>query len=232
MRVFSGSFILLGIAGGLQIGMAYLHLSVYLGITSTSTIYFFAFICSLLGVPFWNWFAARFGKHIAFIVGLSITVPFFVALSLMEPVNQENLWHGRPVVFWQYLVTICALNFCQVVYHVMPPAIVGDIANEDMIETRTDETGTYYSIYTFAYKTVLGVGQGIALLMAGAVFGFEPKAETQTEQAEFGIKLFMGYVPAAFALAGALLMTRYPLNKRRYQEVQAKLREMGLLQKD
>jgi glycoside/pentoside/hexuronide:cation symporter, GPH family len=228
MRVFSGSFVLLGIAGGLQIGMAYLHLSVYLGITGTSTIYFFAFICSLLGVPFWNWFASRFGKHIAFIIGLSITVPFFVALALMDPVDPANSWMGKPMVFWQYLVTICSLNFCQVVYVIMPPAILGDIANADMIETKTDETGTYYSIYTFAYKTVLGVGQGVALLMAGSVFGFDPKASVQTEHAEFGLKLFMGYIPAAFALAGALLMIRYPLTRKKYEEVQAKLREMGL----
>jgi len=228
MRIFSGAFILLGMAGGLQIGMAYLHLSVYLGITSASTIYFFAFICSLLGVPFWNWFAARKGKHIAFIVGLSITIPFFILLALMEPANEANTYLGRPVVFWQYLVTICALNFCQVVFLVMPPAILGDIANADMIETKTDETGTYYSVYTFAYKTVLGLGQGVALLMAGGVFGFDPMAETQTAKAEWGIKLFMGYVPAALTLAGAALMTQYPITRERYEEIQAKLREMGL----
>jgi Na+/melibiose symporter-like transporter len=228
MRIFSGAFILLGFAGGLQIGMAYLHLSVYLGITSASTIYFFAFICSLLGVPFWNWFAARKGKHIAFIVGLSITIPFFVALALMEPVDQANSWMGRPMVFWQYLVTICSLNFCQVVFMVMPPAILGDIANADMIETKTDETATYYSVYTFAYKTVLGVGQGVALLMAGSVFGFDPMAAEQTNKAEWGLKLFMGYLPAALTLCGALLMTQYPITRKKYQEIQAKLKEMGL----
>jgi Na+/melibiose symporter-like transporter len=228
MRIFSGAFILLGMAGGLQIGMAYLHLSVYLGIKSTSTIYFFAFICSLLGVPFWNWFASRRGKHVAFITGLSITVPFFIGLALMEPVNVENMIFGKPAVFWQYLVTICALNFCQVVFVVMPPAILGDIANADMIETRTDETATYYSIYTFAYKTVLGAGQGVALLMAGSVFGFDPMAESQTAKAEMGLKLFMGYLPAVLTLAGALLMTRYPITREKYQEIQAKLREMGL----
>ena len=228
MRIFSGAFILLGFAGGLQIGMAYLHLSVYLGIKSASTIYFFAFICSLLGVPFWNWFAARKGKHIAFIVGLSITVPFFVALALMEPVDQANTWMDRPMVFWQYLVTICVLNFCQVVFVVMPPAILGDIANADMIETKTDETATYYSVYTFAYKTVLGVGQGVALLMAGSVFGFDPTATAQTDKAEWGLKLFMGYLPAALTLGGALLMIKYPITKKRYEEIQAKLQEMGL----
>lgn len=228
MRIFSGAFVLLGLAGGLQIGMAYLHLSVYLGITSASTIYFFAFLCSLLGVPFWNWFAARKGKHIAFIVGLSITIPFFIALALMEPAQEANQWLGRPMVFWQYLVTICALNFCQVVFVVMPPAILGDIANADMIETKTDETATYYSVYTFAYKTVLGVGQGVALLMAGSVFGFDPMADTQTDKAEWGLKLFMGYLPAALTLAGALLMTQYPITRQKYQEIQAKLKEMGV----
>jgi glycoside/pentoside/hexuronide:cation symporter, GPH family len=228
MLIFSGAFILLGVAGGLQIGMAYLHLSVYLNVQNTSTIYLFAFLCSLLGVPFWNWFASRKGKHVAFTVGLFITVPFFVWLSLMEPSNTETLIYGQPKVFWEYLITICTLNFCQVVYFVMPPAIMGDIANADMIKTKTDETGTYYSIYTFTYKTVLGVGQGVALLLAGRVFEFDPEATVQTEKAAMGVKMFMGYVPAAFAFAGALLMTRYPITRKKYEEIQQTLKEMGL----
>jgi glycoside/pentoside/hexuronide:cation symporter, GPH family len=228
MLIFSGAFILLGVAGGLQIGMAYLHLSVYLNVQNTSTIYLFAFLCSLVGVPFWNWFAARRGKHIAFIVGLFITVPFFVWLSLMEPANNDVLFLGQPRVFWEYLITICSLNFCQVVYFVMPPAIMGDIANADMIKTRTDETGTYYSVYTFTYKTVLGLGQGVALLLAGSVFAFDPEAKVQTAKAAMGVKMFMGYVPALFAFAGALLMLWYPITKKKYEEIQATLRDMGL----
>jgi Na+/melibiose symporter-like transporter len=43
-----------------------------------------------------------------------------------------------------------------------------------------------------------------------------------------GLKLFMGYLPAVLTLAGALLMTRYPITREKYQEIQAKLREMGL----
>lgn len=228
MLIFSGAFILLGAAGGLQIGMAYLHLSVYLNVQNTSTIYLFAFLCSLIGVPFWTWFAARKGKHIAFIVGLFITVPFFVWLSLMQPANTEVLYFGQPRVFWEYLITICSLNFCQVVYFIMPPAIMGDIANADMIKTKTDETGTYYSIYTFTYKTVLGLGQGVALLLAGRVFEFDPKATEQTAKAAMGVKMFMGYVPALFALAGAVLMMWYPITKKKYEEIQQTLKEMGL----
>lgn len=231
MRIFSGSFLLLGISCGLQIGMAYLHLSVYLGVEDVSIIYFFAYICSLCGVPFWNWFASRFGKHVAFISGLSVTIPLFVALAMLEPASGQNLLYDRPLVFWQYLVILCSLNFCQVVFQVMPPAILGDIANADMVETRTDETGTYYSIYTFAFKTVLGVGQGVALLMAGTVFGFIPTQSEQTDFAAFGLKLSMGYIPAVLTLAGVLLMLRYPLTKKKYEEVQAKLREMGLIGK-
>ncbi len=228
MRVFSGSFLLLGLSCGLQIGLAYLHLSVYLAVKDIATIYLFAYVCSLVGVPFWIWFSERFGKHVAFMTGLSITIPLFIALALMEPATGQELVWNRPIVFWEYLATLCALNFCQVVFQVMPPAILGDIANSDMIETKTDETGTYYSSYTFAFKSVLGVGQGVALLMAGAVFGFIPTRTEQTDLAAFGLKLAMGYVPAVLTLFGVLIMLRYPLTKMRYEEIQAKLKEMGL----
>jgi glycoside/pentoside/hexuronide:cation symporter, GPH family len=228
MLIFSGAFILLGVAGGLQIGMAYLHISVYLQVKDPPVLYFCGFIFSLLGVPFWTWFASRKGKHVAFIVGLALTVPFFVFLSLMEPADYNVLYWGQPKVFWQYLITFCTLNFCQVVYFVMPPAIMGDIANADMIKTKTDETATYYSIYTFTYKTVLGLGQGVALLLAGSVFAFDPGATVQTAKASIGVRMFMGYVPAAFALAGAVLMMWYPITRKKYEEIQQTLKEMGL----
>jgi GPH family glycoside/pentoside/hexuronide:cation symporter len=226
MLIFTGSFVLLGVGCGMQIGLAYLHLTVYLGVKNASTIYFFAFMCSLIGVPFWNWFASRKGKHVAFFTGLAITIFFFIGLALMEPAEANVLYYGQPKVFWQYLITICCLNFCQVVFVIMPPAIIGDIANADMVESKQDETGTYYSIYTFCFKTVLGLGQGMALLMAGPVFGFDPEARTQTDLAATGLKLFMGWIPAGLTLAGALLMTRYPITRERYEEIQQKLKTL------
>mgnify|MGYP000344964411 CR=1 FL=1 len=226
MLIFTGSFVLLGIGCGMQVGLAYLHLTVYLDIKNASPIYFFAFVCSLLGVPFWNWFASRKGKHVAFFTGLAITIFFFIALALMQPAESDVLYGGQPKVFWQYLITICSLNFCQVVFVIMPPAIIGDIANADMVESKQDETGTYYSIYTFCFKTVLGLGQGMALLLAGPVFGFDPEAKTQTDLAATGLKLFMGWIPAGLTLAGALLMTRYPITRERYEEIQQKLKAL------
>ena len=62
MLIFMGAFAALGIAGGMQIAIAYLHVSVYLGLgEQVSQIYVIGALCSLLGVPVWNWVAAAAG---------------------------------------------------------------------------------------------------------------------------------------------------------------------------
>lgn len=229
MLIFTSGFILLGLAGGMQVAMAYLHVSVYLGLAQeVSQIYVIGFLCSLLGVPVWNWVATHTGKHIAFIIGLSLTSILFIGLGLMDPYQGGDLILGRKPVFWYYLLTFAGLNFCQVVYSSMPPAIIGDIADESMLKTREDQSATYYSVYTFLYKSVLGIGTGLAMYISGAVFGFDATAKIQNAKAVLGIKVMMGYLPAALVVAAVVVLLFYPITKARYAQIQGKMKELGL----
>jgi Na+/melibiose symporter-like transporter len=232
MLIFMGAFAALGIAGGMQIAMAYLHVSVYLGLgQEVSQIYVVGALCSLAGVPMWNWVAKVKGKHIALIAGLSVTCLLYIWLGLLQPHDGSMIW-DRPVVFWYYLAIFCGLNFFQVVYYSISPAILGDISEAAMLESREDQSGTYFAVYTFVYKLVIGVGQGLAFLIAGAVFGFNPKEFVQTDHAALGIKLMMAYLPAALVVVAILILLRYPITKKKHEEIQAKIKELGLKTED
>lgn len=271
MILFTGGFVILGIAGGMQTTVAYLHVSKYLALEDyTSIIYVTGFIFSLIGVPIWHRIATRKGKHISFVIGLSISAALFVVLGMMKPdeiaiqrqqakeaakaaVEQAVVVDSAvaavpagegavedaevvvilkgeiPFIFWVYLIFFAACNFSQVVYFSMPPAIIGDIADASMLETRKDESGTYYSIYTFFYKAALGLGAGLAGVLLGAVFNFDPKAGMQqTPGAIMGIKVVMGYLPAVLTVIAVFVILRFPITKEKHAEIQRKLRELGL----
>jgi Na+/melibiose symporter-like transporter len=233
MLIFMGAFAALGIAGGMQIAIAYLHVSVYLGLgEQVSQIYVIGALCSLLGVPVWNWVAAAAGKHIALIAGLAVTCLLYVALGLLQPHDGVSMLWDRPVVFWYYLAIFCGLNFFQVVYYSISPAIIGDISEAAMLETREDQSGTYFAVYTFVYKLVIGIGQGLAFFIAGAVFGFDPKSFVQTDTAAVGIKLMMGYLPAVLVVVAILILLRYPITRKKHLEIQKQIKELGLKVED
>lgn len=233
MLIFMGAFAVLGIAGGMQIAMAYLHVSVYLGLgEEVSQIYVVGALCSLAGVPVWNWLAGAAGKHIALITGLSVTCLLYIGLGLLQPHDGVSMMWGRPEVFWYYLAIFCGLNFFQVVYYSISPAILGDISEAAILESKEDQSGTYFAVYTFVYKLVIGIGQGLAFLIAGKMFGFNPKEFVQTDQAASGIKLMMAYMPAALVVVAIVILLRYPITKKKHMEIQAKIKELGLKVED
>ena len=161
-----------------------------------------------------------------------MTCLLYVALGLLQPHDGVSMLWDRPVVFWYYLAIFCGLNFFQVVYYSISPAIIGDISEAAMLETREDQSGTYFAVYTFVYKLVIGIGQGLAFFTAGAVFGFDPKSFVQTDTAAVGIKLMMGYLPAVLVVVAILILLRYPITRKKHLEIQKQIKELGLKVED
>lgn len=230
MLIFTGAFIMLGFSAGMQIATAYMHASIYLQLgDDMSPIYIYGMVFNIMGVPIWNWLAKKVGKHVAFMIGAGLMGLIFLNFGFMNPAGEgEALYAGKTFVFWQYLFTFIALNLCQAVYYALPPSIIGDIAEYSMLKTRQDQSGTYYSIYTLLYKTTIAVGNGVALYLISAYFGFDAEATTQTPEAAWSLKLFMGFIPAALAAIAVTLLFWYPLTRKKYAEVKKKIEELNL----
>ena len=126
------------------------------------------------------------------------------------------------------MFTFITLNLCQAVYYALPPSIIGDIAEYSMLKTRQDQSGTYYSIYTLLYKTTIAVGNGVALYLISAYFGFDAESTTQTTKAAWGLKLFMSFIPAALAAIAVILLFWDPLSRKKCLEVKQMIEELDL----
>ena len=151
----------------------------------------------------------------------------------MNPAPEDApLYMGKTFVFWQYLIAFIGLNLCQAVFYSLPPAIIGDIAEYSMLQTRQDQSGTYYSVYTLLYKTTIAVGNGAALYLISSAFGFDAEAKVQTALAGWGLKIFMGFGPAALVVGAVVILCWYPLTRERYAEIEAEIRKLGLIGRD
>ena len=84
--------------------------------------------------------------------------------------------------------------------------------------------GVYYSVWTF----VIALGGALAGFLVGQgldLFGYVPNV-VQTAQSMLGIRLLIGVLPGVFILAANIVLAIYPLNKKRYEEVLVKIKEI------
>jgi GPH family glycoside/pentoside/hexuronide:cation symporter len=82
--------------------------------------------------------------------------------------------------------------------------------------------GVYYSIWTF----VIALGGALAGFLVGQsldLFGYIPNI-AQSPTSILGIRLLIGPLPALLILISNLALIFYPLDKKRYEEVQATIR--------
>lgn len=110
--------------------------------------------------------------------------------------------------------------------YVMPYAIVPDAIEYDYLLTGERREGAFYGIWTWALK----IGQALAVFFMGWVLsltGYMPDVQ-QTPLASFGIRLFVGPVPALIFVLGAVVLYYYPINEKRYNEIVAAIKKMEL----
>jgi GPH family glycoside/pentoside/hexuronide:cation symporter len=84
--------------------------------------------------------------------------------------------------------------------------------------------GIYYSVWTF----VIALGGAFAGFLVGqglGLSGYVPDA-VQSASSILGIRMLIGPLPVLLILLGNLALFLYPLNQRRYEEVQAQIRAL------
>jgi len=75
---------------------------------------------------------------------------------------------------------------------------------------------------------MIKIGQALAGLFVGLVlgiFGYLPDV-AQSESSLLGIRLLIGPITAVFFILGLVLLYLYPIDKKRYVEIQQAIRVM------
>ena len=170
-------------------------------------------LVTIATIPFWVWFSKKVSKKTAYIVGMTLTV---VAVALFA-FTADAL--GKTGALG--IMVLAGFGFSS--HYVLPWSMAPDTIEFGFFRAGVRREGVYYSVWTF--MTALGgafagflVGQSLNL------FGYVPNA-VQSAQSILGIRLLVGLLPGVLIMLGNLALLFYPLNQRKYEEIQAAIRQ-------
>lgn len=171
-------------------------------------------IMTMITIPLWVWLCKKIGKKIAYISGMTLTLAAVLTFAFVA----DKLGSMPALV----LMALAGVGFAS--HYVAPWAIVPDTMEHGYAETGRRNEGVYYSIWTF----VIALGGALAGFLVGqglTLFGYVPDA-VQSAQSVMGIRLLIGVLPGIFILIANLVLMIYPLNKKRYEQVLEKIKQM------
>ncbi len=209
------AYIIAGTGYGFFVALLYPFISTYLLIPDAfASILLVTTISGLCSVPIWIRITAWLGKHRAWAWGWLVNSFALMPFFWVEP--------GPAAVIPTYiLMALYALS--NGVSAIAPFSILGDVIDYDILKTGVDRGGNYYAFMMFAVKA-LGSTGGLALIMLGAVFGYElAEGYENTEFAKRGMLIMFVAAPGIFQLATLPLIWNFPIDARRHNIIRRKL---------
>jgi GPH family glycoside/pentoside/hexuronide:cation symporter len=172
------------------------------------------FVAALISFPFWNWVASRLDKKRAIIFGMLFLSAAIIGMGFMRPE-----W-GLPILLVFSALVGVGLGAIQVLTWAMIP----DAVEWDELQTGQRHEGMFYSLLQTLRKVGSSLSLPFVLLMLEWT-GYVANAPTQPRGTIIGIQSLIGPVPAVFLLVGVFLAVRYPLDRKRFDQLRADLAE-------
>jgi glycoside/pentoside/hexuronide:cation symporter, GPH family len=171
-------------------------------------------VVTIASIPFWVWLAKRVSKKTTYIIGMSLTLLSVVVFGFTADKLGQTGALG--------IMVVAGFGFSS--HYVLPWSMAPDTIEFGYARSGVRREGIYYSVWTF----VIALGGALAGFLVGqslTLFGYIPNA-VQSATSILGMRLLIGPLPAILILLSNLSLAFYPLNKKRYEELQAKIREM------
>jgi GPH family glycoside/pentoside/hexuronide:cation symporter len=168
-------------------------------------------LASIAGAMITSPLGKRFGKRNLFIYALIFSGAVNALLALCSP--------GNTILI--FIIGIIS-EFGAAVFPTLFFAMLGDAADYSEFKNGRRATGLVYSAGSFATK----FGGGIAGAIIGLVlasFHYNGQDEVAIQGAIPGIIMLMSWIPAIITLIAAGIMTLYPLNQQKMNEITLEL---------
>ena len=123
--------------------------------------------------------------------------------------------------FWIMFAYVPLVGFGYAVVDLMPWSMVGEVIDEDDLETGERREGLYNGVFTFVRK--LGGALGVFLVLTILDVAGYVKGEQQSETARQAIRFMTAVAPAFFLLVGVWLAWDYPLTRKAHEEILRRL---------
>ncbi|MFW9938716.1 MAG: MFS transporter [Candidatus Thorarchaeota archaeon] len=105
----------------------------------------------------------------------------------------------------------------------MTEPVISASIDYDELKTGKRREATYSGIGSFIARLSMVIS-ALALILIQLISGFDPNLDTQTPRALVGLRLSISIVPAIGVLIGLLIFIYFPLNYKKFNEQQDKLK--------
>ena len=208
LLVFAGVAIFGGFYGAELAMVPYIAKYWFEDPAASRTLFTVQAIMSLASVPVWQYVGRRYGKKAVWIAGTTLAALSLIAMFVLA---STSIW----VTAGLYgIANIGATGFILIFY-----AMTADTVDWGEWRTGRRQEGVIFGAISFANKLAAGAATG-ALGTALTWIGFVSD-KTQTADTLFGIRVIGTLVPAVAFLVAAAIMLRYPLSKKRHEEIVA-----------
>ena len=169
---------------------------------------------SMLFIPIAVKVSTKIGKRNTYLLGLLIFIAAILMFSFIGHL------FGMTIIYVIMFLAGIGLS----THYVLPWAIVPDTVEYDYSLSGVRKEGVYYGLWTFAIK----IGQAVATVLMGFIldgYGYIPDV-VQSATSLLGIRMLIGPFPAIFFVLGIGFLAFYPIDKKRYEEIQQRIQQM------
>lgn len=167
----------------------------------------------MASMPAWLRISRRSEKSRLFVVGAGWWALCSLILLFAQPEWPRGLIFLFPVV--------TGIGYAAI--DLMPWAMVGEVVDEDELESGARQEGLYYGVFTFLRKLTGSIAVGLALALLGYL-GLS-RDEPANQATVTAIRLIAGLGPSVALVASILFARAYPLTRVRHSEILAQLEE-------
>jgi Na+/melibiose symporter-like transporter len=205
--LFLGAFFFAGTGVGISVGVTFIFVDVYLQLgEKLSFAYLLSIGISILAVGLWYGLANKAGKPIAWGLGMLLAALGDLGMGYVTP--GESGW-------FPLLLCMAFIYVGMTATVTLAPSLLSDIIDYGNWKFGQDYAASYFSLYTLVFKANIGVGTALGLAVAG-IYGFDPASAVQSDQAIFGLRLSIAWLPALMTVIAIGFIVLTPINTRRH----------------
>lgn len=219
LLMFMSSYVFLGIGGGMWLVLAFSFTDAYLGRGDQfALVYMISSGLSIVSLRLWHWLAGLFGKQLTWGLGALVMSFGIASTGFLSPNNESFL----PMLICMVLVFVGTAAL-----YIMAPSLLSDIVDYGTWKFGRDYTATYFSTFTFLTKSVGALGGALGLAIS-AMFGFDPTTTIHSEEAIFGLRLSIAWMPFILIVISIGFIWQIPISIRQHTIIRRRLDALGL----
>ncbi len=174
-----------------------------------------AVVTMVVAIPLWVVVSRRIGKKPAWLLSTGARIFILAGVGWIGV--------GNGTLFIVGCVILGSLAACGTV---IGPSVKADIIDWDEAQSGARREGAYFATWNFAQKGAMALA-GWTLGMVLAAFGYDAQLAQQSTVTVEGIRLTVGYLPAALNAVAFLLLWRFSLDERAHRAALDRVRRSG-----